>query len=445
MLLPEQQEAYDLVAQGKSICLTGPGGSGKSFIINYIIQNQGTFRKVAVTALTGIASTYIKGMTLHSWGSVSVQANKEKNLAQILQDPDVVGRWASTDLLIVDEVSMMSAELLNKLDFLGRKIRKKEEPLGGLQVVFSGDFYQLPPIGTNERYCFESATWSSLINKTFCLQKIIRQSEPELQLVLNEIRQGIISTRGKELLNSRLISNLVMTEGSVKPTLIYPHKQKVNEINQQQLDLLIQQNIGEKVHRYYFKDETKIKTFLNASARGKNISPAELEEYLDQHCQAEKELQLIRGAQVMLTVNLDVVRGLVNGLTGIVVGFDTSFDIEIPIVQFHNGLKEVIKPFTWAPDHPRYLLKRTQIPLILAWAITVHRSQGATLACVRADLREAFGPGMAYVILSRITSLSGLYLEGINYSKIKSDSRVRDFYKNKTPIMVNNDQLMIQS
>ena len=529
-LNPYQEEAFQLVKDGHSICLTGPGGAGKSFMIRHIlnelqldpvkesqigpiVEKTGR-RRIAVTAMTGIASTYINGMTLHSWAGIPVrqtgkaqilkgllsatsQANaiaskavfKEENEdvgtpteakdttktltktaekpkererekegakegakereRERVKDPEseeaqIVRRWRETDLLIIDEVSMMSAEVLNKLDYLGRHIRNIDKPLGGLQLVLSGDFCQLPPIGTNERYCFESQVWKEAITKTFALKQIVRQSDPALQAVLNEVREGKITMAGKELLNSRLISNLkddelALIEGSdkslnktkgPKPTLIYPHRERVNDINRQKFEELVATHENYKVFTYTYADTMSLKPAFKGKVRP-DIPEKELEEFIDQHCTAEKDLHLCVGCQVMLTVNLNLEEGLVNGLTGIICGFEDGLPLlSVPDSSKPGKMRSVkIDKWTWAPDHPRYLLKRVQIPLILAWAITVHRSQGATLNSARADLKEAFGPGMAYVILSRIKTLSGLYLEGINYSKIKCDPRVLAFYK----------------
>lgn len=502
-LNPEQEEAFNLVRDGKSICLTGKAGSGKTYVINHIIRELGIQdgvtrfthvetdgrRRIAVTGMTGIASTYINGITLHSWAGIPVrQTGKAQILKGLLsanstgkkdgdkteesEEAQVIRRWTETDLLIIDEVSMMSAEILNKLDYLGRHIRNIDKPLGGLQLVLSGDFCQLPPIGTNERYCFESQVWAEAITKTFALKQIIRQSDLNLQTLLNEVRQGNITMKGKELLNSRLISNLSPVElalitdddttdtdkslggnraAKVKPTLIYPHRERVNDINRQKFERLVALS-DNKVYTFTYADTMSLKQAFKGKIRP-DIPEKELEEFIDQHCTAEKDLYLCVGCQVMLTVNLDLNAGLVNGLTGIITGFEDGLPIlSVPIgpstgatgsgtgagmgaagtgVGAGAGPTKSVKidKWTWAPDHPRYLLKRVQIPLILAWAITVHRSQGATLSSVRADLKEAFGPGMAYVILSRIKALSGLYLEGINYSKIKCDPRVLAFYK----------------
>jgi ATP-dependent DNA helicase PIF1 len=516
VLNPAQEEAFKLVKEGHSICMTGAAGSGKSFMINHIlhelqlksletsksedstststaselvvVEKSGNLeitgrRRIAVTALTGIASTYINGMTLHSWAGIPVrQTGKAQILKGLLsatstangignkaihkeakeddssvatrgakvkeKDPEsdeaqIVKRWQETDLLIIDEVSMMSAEVLNKLDYLGRHIRNVNKPLGGLQLVLSGDFCQLPPIGTNERYCFESQVWKEAITKTFALKQIVRQSDPALQAVLNEVREGKITMAGKELLNSRLISNLkeeelALIEGvsdktkakSAKPTLIYPHREKVNDINRQKFEELVSIHEDYKIFTYTYADTMSLKPAYKGKVRP-DIPEKELEEFIDQHCTAEKDLHLCVGCQVMLTVNLNLEEGLVNGLTGIICGFEDGLPL-LSVTDTNNpGKMRTVKidKWTWIPDHPRYLLKRVQIPLILAWAITVHRSQGATLSSARADLKEAFGPGMAYVILSRIKTLSGLYLEGINYSKIKCDPRVLAFYK----------------
>lgn len=577
-LNPYQEEAFKLVKDGHSICLTGSGGSGKTFMIRHILQElqlqesqikvptsafeveKSCRRRIAVTAMTGIASTYITGMTLHSWAGIPVrQSSKAQILKGFLKamtaldeaaisdasnvstsdssadtsndsplktskailkpepelklelEPDeinptiwgnkstssmeekkekdakskssknpeeseeaqIVKRWRETDLLIIDEVSMMSAEILNKLDYLGRHIRGINKPLGGLQLVLSGDFCQLPPIGTNERYCFESEVWKQAITKTFALKQIVRQSDPALQAVLNEVREGKITMAGKELLNSRLITNLSSDEldylglstgvresserskdtlipfkgtqevsesiqegkknkNIPKPTLIYPHRERVNDINRQRFEELVHNHEDYRVYTYTYSDTMMLKPAFKGKVRP-DIPERELEEFIDQHCTAEKDLFLCVGCQVMLTVNMNLDEGLVNGLTGIISGFENGLPILCvpdPLAPNSGKMKYVkIETWTWAPDHPRYVLKRVQIPLILAWAITVHRSQGATLSSARADLKEAFGPGMAYVILSRIKTLSGLYLEGINYSKIKCDPRVLAFYK----------------
>jgi len=424
----KQTEALNLIQEGKNVFITGAGGCGKTYLINYLKTHLSV--KVAITALTGKAASIIHGQTLHSWGGISrTQNSKEHLLKQILKSNDLVTRWKTTDILVIDEVSMLSIELFHRLNYLGQQIREDSRFFGGLQVVFSGDFCQLPPVGPTDRFCFESTLWKKHITNIVYLREIIRQSDPELQQVLNEIRLGIITSKTKQLLNSRLIEfNETDEFMEIKPTILYPYNMEVDQLNQQELQKLIT-DFNQIAHTFQSIDTYC--DWKNQDRVLKNSEKKEITQLLTQGCPGEKTVNYCVGAQVMLISNLDISRGLVNGARGVIIDFVPSTD-EFnmhPVVKFHNGIECTISPYRWNIDHPKYTINRIQFPLILAWSISVHKSQGSTLSLVMTDLKNVFAPGQAYVALSRIERLQGLYIQGIAYSKIKCHPKVKKFYE----------------
>lgn len=467
---------------------------------------------VAVTALTGIAACLIGGQTLHSWAGMSGndKISKETMLTIIMKNPDAVARWTQTRILIIDEVSMLSVELLNKLHYYGQQIRGNNKFFGGLQVIFSGDFCQLPPVGIVDRYCFESIIWIENVKHIVYLNEIMRQKNPILQHILNEIRIGILTPKTKQILNSRLISEknpLPDTSGltAVKPTILYPYNKNVDELNDQALleligteetplfsDASIPNNIctidttiittaaaavipipikaiasKNKQIPYCFTSKDVFKDWKNIDRKLKTTEIKEINILLDNGCPGLRQITYCIGAQVMLIVNLDFDKGLVNGTRGVVIKFvpiknrskteisissppnngeskninknkiresdvlSNHFDFA-PVVKFMIGpnvyIEKTIMPHIWQLDHPKYTITRQQFPLIHAWAMSIHKAQGQSCSLVITDLKNVFSPGQAYVALSRIQTLEGLFLEGIAYSKITCHPKIKKFY-----------------
>jgi ATP-dependent DNA helicase PIF1 len=417
-LTETQQEAFHMYLSGKSFCLTGPGGTGKSYIIKHIQDHCKTNNiSCATTAMTGVAASLIGGQTLHKWSGLGLMDRRIETMVGIVNNnPQVSLRWKGTKVLIIDEVSMMNQEMFELLNVVACKVRGNKMFYGGIQVIFCCDFAQLAPI--NGSYAFESPLWQKeLADSTIYLNHILRQDNPEFIKLLGEIRLGIISEASKKALNSRLNK---ATDGPIQPTILYPHRKTVEDTNNRKLEELTtpKKLFVAKDSKYEFSS----KRTVNATAKDT--------ETLEERC--PKKITLCEKAQVMLTVNMDTERNLVNGSRGIIVGFTGGN----PDVLFDSGSKITIAPATFECQTQTCIIRRVQIPLVLAWATTIHKCQGSTLTHAITDLRDAFCNAQGYVTLSRLKSLDGLYLIGIDYSKFKCDPRVKTYYdclSNKKP------------
>jgi len=427
----EQETALDAVVAGKSLFITGPGGVGKSYLIREIKNRLLALGKtVAVTAMTGCAALQLEcgAKTLHSWAGVGLGREPVSELIKILRwrkNAKARMRWASTDVLIIDEVSMMTAEFLEKLDEIGRNFRgKPARMMGGLQLVLVGDFAQLPPVSQSDisgafieqAMLFDSQIWKECIDTTICLKQIQRQSDPILQGILNEARMGSLSPASISVLESRHISK--HTLGDILPTLIYSMNGKVDRINNTKLDALDSDLIVRMATpcTAYKKgdvpeDEAEVKRILAK---------------LDNDAAYVPVLCMKLGAQVMLLKNLDVEAGLVNGSRGVITRFTES---QAPVVKFVNGYEMPMEVEAWmSEDNPK--IGKMQYPIRIAYAITIHKSQGATLDCALVDIgKDTFEYGQAYVALSRIRSLEGLFISDFQIDKIRAHPRVIEFYQ----------------
>jgi ATP-dependent DNA helicase PIF1 len=409
-LTDKQQEAFELFLSGKSFCLTGPGGTGKSHIIKHIVEScKGSKISCAITAMTGVAASLISGQTLHKWSGLGLMDRRIETMVGIIRNNEqVLDRWLSTQVLVIDEVSMMNQEMFEMLHVVFCKIRGNKEFYGGIQVIFCCDFAQLAPINGN--YAFESPLWQKeLASNTVYLNQILRQDNPEFIKMLCDIRLGLVTEGSRLALNSRLNKK---ADGPIQPTILYPHRKTVEETNNRKLDELKYEKrlFTAKDTKYEFSS----KTTKNATAKDTET----LEE------RSPKKIILCEQAQVMLSVNIDTEKGLVNGSRGIITGFTSGN----PDVQFDNGKRITITPNTFECQTQTCIIRRVQIPLVLAWATTIHKCQGSTLTHAITDLRDAFCNAQAYVTLSRLKSLDGLYLIGIDYNKIKCDARVKTYY-----------------
>lgn len=389
---------------GRNAFLTGPAGSGKTYLLNEFIDTlRRSGKKVAVTASTGIAATHLNGTTIHSWSGIGIADTLSPYaLDAIVQKQYLHTRFNSTDVLIIDEISMFDAPRLDAVDTVLRAVRNNDVPFGGIQVVISGDFFQLPPITRGNapvRYAFQAKVWERMSDLVICyLDFVFRQSDDPLLSVLQEIRQGDVSETTIELLQSRLEAELPDT---ITPTRLYTHNADVDAINLEELKKL--------------PGEQRIFRMTNT---GKKDSVALLKKY----CMAPEELSLKIGAAVMCVKN-NPKAGYINGTLGTV----TEFSYESVIIQTAEGKTITIQPDSWAIEQDSKVLAQiSQLPLRLAWAITVHKSQGMTLDEVEVDLSKSFVPGMGYVALSRVRTLDGLFLRGINQRALLVDPRIQE-------------------
>ena len=420
MVLNTQQiKSIKYFIEKKNIFITGQAGTGKTYVIKKIIewceQNKVKYEK---TALTGTAAILINGKTLHSWAGIGI-GDKQVGfyISKINRVWALKKNWIKTDLLIIDEISMMDAKLLELLNTIAQIIRRNEKPFGGIQLIFCGDFYQLPPVSkkTDCKFCFESPIWKQCIEKVIVLKENMRQNDPIFQRCLKEIRKGKCSDETEEILNKCIGRKVI--DSQIKPTKLFTLKKSVNEINQKELVKL-------KKDIRTFNSKIKVK---NRSSF-KDIEIEKIVNQMDKDNQYEKVLNIAIGAQVMLIKNIDVENGLVNGSRGVVVSFQEMY----PIVQFLNGNRLVISKSEWEKEvEDKGKIVVSQIPLRLAWALTIHKCQGSTIDNAELDIGDnIFEYGQSYVALSRVRNLNGLYLNKFNPTKIKAHPTVINFYKN---------------
>ena len=394
-----------LVAAGENVCLTGPGGTGKSYRTRRMIERDpGRF---AVTASTGIAALNIGGRTLHRWSGMMLGPQNgesdEDYLDHLMADNRFsvragFDRIRAAQTLIIDEVSMLNGRTLDFLDFLTRRLRGDERPFGGIQMIVTGDFLQLPPVKKNPAapydWAFESRAWREAGFRIVHLTKVHRQEDAAFIGALSEFRFGRVAGR-----NARLLRARVARFPEANLTRLFTHNAQVDKWNAYRL--------GE------IDSEPQV---FEAELRG----PEHQQQFLINNLLTPQRLELKRGARVMFTVNSGE-GGFVNGQTGTV----TDFALGRVAVE-SEGRQFAVEPFTWAYDsRDKHSAVFRQFPLRLSYALTIHKSQGLTLDSAYIDVRAAREPGQAYVALSRLRALSGLHLKdwfsGVFVSKAATD------------------------
>ncbi len=416
-LSAEQKKVLHEIALGNNLLVTGGAGTGKSFLLNYLKRNYG-YLGLSVTASTGIAAVNIGGSTIHSWAGIGL-ANLpiEQIIANLMTGKmsKIRKRIRQTNILAIDEISMISADLFDILDQTLRAVRENKKPFGGLQILLFGDFLQLPPITkygeTKQNFCFLSNAWRELDLKVFQLQEIFRQHDPKFIKILNNLRFGLLDESDVEELEQRVKAE--DKNIAIKPTILTSHNQKAEQINHDELKKIPRE---EKVFgAEFFGEPNRI-------------------ELLRKNCLAVEALKIKVGAQVMMIKNTYQKDGIINGSLGVVKGFSDKKNY--PIVEFVNGKILTIAPEEWLIerfDHEQKQLvseaRMVQIPLILSWAITIHKSQGLTLDKISCDLAQIFAAGQAYVALSRARSLNSVFISSINFKKIIADEEAVDFYQ----------------
>jgi len=443
-LSPEQEQAISAFNERHNLFLTGPGGTGKTALIKKMVElckTQG--RKVQVCALTGCAAVILncQAKTVHSWSGIGIaNGSADFIVRKVYSNKYKSSQWKKIDVLIIDEVSMMSQKIFEILDNIGRKVRSESShlPFGGLQVIFSGDFYQLPPVMREEdkesdptaaAFCFESPRWRDIFQKTVELKKIFRQTDQAYTKILNQIRIGKLYKSSLDILAPHIGKPM---PANFAPTILLPRRRDAEMVNASELAKLISE---EKIYNLCSADDLlleKKQTTKQASLKEqerKQITAEQKEietHYLISSIMADKEIVLKIGTQVMCIVNLDMesTEPIVNGSQGKVIDFVGG----LPLVQFNNGAKRTVGWHVWTSEHhPTIGVK--QLPLIYAWAITIHKAQGVSLDMAQIDAgSNIFECGQTYVALSRVKSLDGLYLTAFNPQKIKVNKKVQEFY-----------------
>ncbi len=397
-----QARALDILKTGANVFLTGEPGAGKTYVINqYIAWLEAAGLHVAVTASTGIAATHIGGMTIHSWSGVGARDTiNQYDLDQIMTREKVVKRMKKAQVLIIDEISMIDGTMLDMVDVITRTARGRGDAFGALQVIFVGDFFQLPPVtkmGNMMRYGFESRAWENARPLICYLSDQFRQEDEQLLALLTSIRRNQIEEEHYTLLNEQTD----ISYENIEPTRLYTHNADVDLVNNTKLAAL----------------PGKPKTFKMA---GRGSKP--LLEGLVKNCLSPDTLILKEDAMVMCTKN-NFEAGYVNGTLAKVVDFER--ETGLPIIETTEGKRIVMNTTTWdVIEDGKTLAQIEQIPLRLAWAITVHKSQGMSLDAVEVDLSKAFVFGQGYVALSRVRTLAGLKVLGLSANALSVDPKI---------------------
>jgi ATP-dependent DNA helicase PIF1 len=403
LLSKEQNEAYQQFLNGENIFVSGPGGSGKTQLLHTLVSEcKLTKKEVAVCALTGCAAVLlnVNAKTIHSWSGIKLAKGPvDQIIMNIFKNKKAVSNWKKVNVLIIDEVSMMSQKILDILEETARRIRRCPSVFGGIQIVFTGDFYQLPPVGDpNEpatcNFCFQSEKWNEIFpnpSNSILLKTIFRQSDPVYRNILNELRIGELSEESANILQQR-----VGIEPNVDVvTRLFPVKSKVETINQYNFD-----KIEEPKYTSNLIIKTNCKIYIDSGSPivgdalkfCKSLTPSDIDfeiKRLSSSLPADQTVNLKKGALVMLTVNLSVEDGLCNGSQGIIIDILQGQKLienagmmgetyNLPVVKFTNGVIKTIVPKFWqSDDFPCICVG--QFPLILAWAVTIHKIQGASI------------------------------------------------------------------
>ena len=415
-LSDKQQYAFDLIGKGENILMTAPAGYGKSYVIEKVANKYSSF-KIGITSTTGTSAILIGGSTLHSYLGIGLgTADASQLYLNIKKNSYIHKRWKELDILIIDEVSMLSPVLFDKIEQLARAIRKNDNPFGGIQLILSCDFLQLPVVGDSNSFCFDAKSWDSCIPRSniIVFDQNFRQDNMVFQNILSEIRYGNVSSESMEILRTRENVNLVNEHG-ILPTKIFSLNRDVDEQNEIELNILVIKNPDLEFYEYELTYDVLKKSMKNFN----------MEDRIKKTCNVPFTFQLCKGAQVMLMFNLDLESKLCNGSRGVVVGFDNG----IPIVKFLNGITMAVVHKTWTIEEngePMFMF--TQIPLKVAFAVSTHKIQGITLDYAEVDLANIFEFGQAYVALSRCRTLDGLCIRNLNKECFKAHPRVLEFY-----------------
>ena len=451
----EQQLCLDKYLKGENMFITGPGGTGKSFLIKNIVADAEEKKKIIkVCALTGCAAILLqcKATTLHMFSGIGLASKKNVEIVEELftKKRHKLKNWRGLEILIIDEVSMMSLKILLLLDLIARKFYKKNVPFGGLQVIFTGDFYQLSPVFSNYNekekekeegmYCFQHELWDQLFTKEnqIVLKTIYRQNDELLLKVLKYVRKGQISPSTKAILQSRIFNDedLDLIKKEKVLTILSPIKRDVEHINAKEY-LKLDSSETEITHNLFYVDLSAKNNDCEKEKNGVYMFELLLKsnehlkreyDFLAANIIAEKCLKLKIGTHVMCVVNINVCGELhiANGSQGIIVGFNED---NLPYVKFNNSKEPILIDYYIWKSEVNKMIGVSQIPLIYSWAITIHKAQGLTLENAIIDIgSNIFAYGQTYVALSRLKSLDGLYLTSFDYSKIKCNPLVKEFY-----------------
>lgn len=426
----KQKACFDAFENRQNVYIGGAAGVGKSAVMKEIIKRASQKNLVCeVTASTGIAAVALGGATLHSFAGIGLgdKTNNEHNYVRTIRRNEItLGRWTNCDVLIIDEVSMVTPQFFSLLNTLAKLLRKKPQAFGGMQVILVGDFCQLQPINKNKqdpiKFIFQTEAWTELALKHILLERVYRQQNGEWIDMLHEIRMGHISNEAVKLIQ-KTSSNELRNDLGIQPTILFPFNKNVEHTNNERLNSL--------------PGEATVFEAIDS------FSPTLEQKQKEQHEKTfmfRKVLKLKPGAQVMLLKNLDPKAGLVNGSRGVVKEILPDKTVRVVMT---NGKEEVFGHAIHenkCPNTDNLLSSRKQIPLSLAWATTIHKSQGLTLDLMQVNLKGCFANAQVYVALSRGRSLDTMRVINFHKKMVRTDPIVKDFYesiKNNTHIKKN--------
>ena len=404
-----QDEAFEILKTGRNVFVTGPAGSGKTHLINrYITYLREHDIDIGITASTGIAATHMGGVTIHSWAGIGIASHLSPyELEAMLEKGYLYKRFEKVKVLIIDEFSMLHHFRLDLVNTVLKTMKHSDKPFGGVQVILCGDFFQLPPVSRagepETHFIYKSDAWREAEFTICYLSGQFRQEDDVTISILNEIRSGEVSDDAREHLRSR---HNVRSPKFTTSTKLFTHNADVDTLNDTELERI---------------EGDEIATYMMESRGKEAIATA-----LKKSCLAPETLRLKPGARVMCVKN-NFEAGYVNGTLGVVVSCD---EMEDPVIKTVSGKRIVIPRASWKVEEDgKVKAEILQYPLRLAWAITVHKSQGMSLDAVEVDLSKSFEPGMGYVALSRVRSLEGLTILGINENALRVHKEVRELDK----------------
>lgn len=402
----KQTEALEILKGGSNVFLTGSAGSGKTYLLNkFIAYLKEQKVPVGITASTGIAATHLNGRTIHSWAGIGIEERMNAAVKKSIVKTEVRERIKKSKVLIIDEISMLSASRLDLINSVCQRVRKNKEPFGGIQIILSGDFFQLPPVARGQEdshFVIESDIWPAMNLKICYLEEQYRQEDKKFFKILNSLRSRQDLEKVKKSLNERMNKEI---KSEIMPTKLYTHNFDVDAHNKRELDKLATTSI---VYDMRF------------------VGLKNLTDKLKSGCLAPERLELKIDAVVMFVKN-NFKEGYVNGTLGKVIGFETENNY--PIIKTFKGELIGAHNEQWGLEDNggATVASISQLPLRLAWAITVHKSQGMSLDCAEIDLSKTFEYGMGYVALSRVRSLAGLKLLGLNDMALKVNEEMIKF------------------
>ena len=399
------------IHEGRNIFLTGPGGVGKSHYVQALKRDLGD--RISLTSTTGVSSFNLGAQTIHSYsglGAIKRSDTADSLLKKVKKNRPAYERMTRCDILVIDEISMLGRHYLECLDKVAKAVRSSQQPFGGIQLLLTGDFLQLPPV--NDSFCFNSDVWDALSLVTIYLQKMFRVADPVYTGLLERVRCARHTPEDNRILFQRLraykekMEDEKKDEVEIEPTYLYSKKVNVAEKNMEELE----------------QNRNELLIFRAAFVPGKMNKAETLSDSLD----AIQLLHLKVGAQVMLTVNLDVDAGLVNGSRGVLVRYEPG----VLYVRFRDGATIPIGRHEFVVEEDgKVQYKIVQFPLILAYALSIHKVQGSTLDYAVINLgHSVFEQSMSYVALSRVRSLDGLFLEAYQPSRIQCNEEALAFY-----------------